>query len=654
LSQIEIPAPPKLKPDDILLQSNRAVRLTDIYNDTVDAATANELLEDDDNLKTLLLTGEISGQRDRVKYWIANQKMEGRDLLHIPRPDVQGAASTYIRELLSLETDTKQLDQKRNLQIKLRIAHKQNWIAFISDTNAEEARASRRAAVVDNALDRVNSNAVESSRGSWSARMLAPISSSGPQNSFAGPSMVPKLPPAPSPLANCRVLSKDPYQPTPSSTVPMIPLPAPVHHHLFSPADPLSDTGDPPSHFLPNTDLLFIPGYKHNRGSNSTSAFGGECPLCGDKNAILALLVKKPAAGLPSPGFPEPNSVAALEFPLVIGAYPEAGILSSFVCCDSCAYHLVKMKKSPYSENLVGAIPLIHEAFSGKFEQTTLNTLDNTLSKRLAKSVLQQVFLSILHNTLMSLKDDCEDIAEKALHWAASFLLASISIPSTLRTNFNTRQLSTAGNIPLRQALSNSLDALSKPSPSLLQYPLEGFVIIIQCMIDLNLDPTTVLLKNAVFHRILYHITEKYHESLTNNGREATVKRFHNLTWSPESQSDAVQTPRRPIWEDTFDIISAPHLSISISSLIDKHLLSIEDGELLQKLGELFVYVKDKCSSSIAVYLHILCREQASVYSNPMETFDRIRALEAFRLIVEAPHSIGEAVVKELIGSMCF
>jgi hypothetical protein len=68
-----------------------------------------------------------------------------------------------------------------------------------------------------------------------------------------------------------------------------------------------------------------------------------------------------------------------LEFPLTVGMYPEVKVLSSFVCCESCAYHLFKMKKSPYGENVVGIIPLILEALSGNFQPTILNTLDKAL-----------------------------------------------------------------------------------------------------------------------------------------------------------------------------------------------------------------------------------------------------------------------------------
>jgi hypothetical protein len=169
-----------------------------------------------------------------------------------------------------------------------------------------------------------------------------------------------------------------------------------------------------------------------------------------------------------------------------------------------------------------------------------------------------------------------------------------------------------------------------------------------QCMIHLHLDPSTVLLKNAVFQRILYHVVEKYHECLVASGREMTVKSFHSLVWSPESHSEAT-----PSSDDTFDIISAPLLSVSVSSLTDIHLLSVKDRELLQKLGLWFVYVEDKCSSAIAVFLHILCREDWAG-SKPMEIFDRIRAQELFRSVFEAPQRIGEAKAKELIGLICF
>jgi hypothetical protein len=310
------------------------------------------------------------------------------------------------------------------------------------------------------------------------------------------------------------------------------------------------------------------------------------------------------------------------------------------------------MRRPPYGENVGGAITLIPEALSGKFQQTTLNTLDNTLSKRFEKSALEQV-LSILYHKLMNLEEDREDIEKRALHWAASLLSTLISVPSTLSVTFNMGRLSLEGNMHLRQVLSNSLDASPKHSPPLLRYPLGGFVVMIQCMIDLSLDPSTVLLKNAVFQRTPHHIAEKYHECLIANGREITIKSFRSLIWSPESQSEAVESLGTPLSDDTFDIISVPLLSVPISFLADVDLLSVEDMEFLQKLGTLFVHVKDKCSFAIAVFLHILCRE-AWAGSKPMDTFDRIRAQDAFCSVCKAPQRIGEAEANELVGLICF
>jgi hypothetical protein len=640
LSRIEIPAPRRLSPGDILLQSNRTVRLNDVYNNTVDAATANELLEVEDNLKTLLLTSEINGQNASVKRWIATQQLKSRDPLYSTRPDVNNAASTYISELLLLSIHTKDLNRKRCLQGKLMNAHKQNWLAFISHTEAERTRISRRAEVVHNALDRVTSNAVESSRGLWTTKMIAPISSWGPEKSGDRLSTVSAMPLAPSPPENYQESTKAPFQ---SKTPSTFPLSCPV----------VSACGDSPGYFSPDTDLLFIPGYRYNRSSNSPAVFKGECRLCGDTKAILALLVKKPATGLVSPILQAPNSCTSLEFLLSIGTYPEAKVLSSFVCCDSCAYHLVKMKKSPHGENVIGAIPLILEALSGEYQQTALETLDNALLKKFEKPTLDLVFLSILYCTLMDLNDDGKGIEKMALHWAASMLSSSISMPSILNTTFNTGQLSIERKVPLRQSLSDSLDAISKPSPTLLQYPLGGFVVVIQCMIDLGLDSSTVRLKNAVFQRILYHIVEKYHESLTVNGREATIKGFYNLTWSHELQGEVAETLGSASLDNTFDIISVPRFSIPTSSLTDIQLLSVRDADLLQKLGPWFEHVKDKFSFALAVFLHILCKE-AAADSRPMEIFDAIRAKEAFRLVFKAPDCIGETEAKELIRSICF
>jgi hypothetical protein len=66
LLDIQIPTPGILGANDILLQSNRTIDLQDIYNGKVALETATEILNNDDNLKTLLLESQLRGQNDSV------------------------------------------------------------------------------------------------------------------------------------------------------------------------------------------------------------------------------------------------------------------------------------------------------------------------------------------------------------------------------------------------------------------------------------------------------------------------------------------------------------------------------------------------------------------------------------------------------------
>jgi hypothetical protein len=637
LSQIDIPAPRKLDSGTILLQSNLTVRLKDIYSDKVDTATANEILENDDNLKTLLLTSEINGQNDSIKTWIVKQKMKGRDILHIPRPDINNSAETFIRKLLAKETCTMDLDQKKCLQTQLRIAHK-NWIAFLADTDVEQKTVKRREEIVHKALDRVTSNAVQSSRGSWTPRMISPIS-----------------------IVSAESKKRFPV------------------HDL---ADVSLNVGDSPANFSPDTDILFIPGYKYNRYSASPPAFEGECPICGETGTILSLLVKEPAITHASPGFPLPNSRAVLDLPLSlsIGTYSEAEALSPFISCNSCAYVLVQMKTSPITstEKIIGAIPLVPGAICGESKQMTIDILDKALAKRFEKDMLELVFLSMLHFMEMNTSGDgFERTRKMALRWAARLLANSISVPLTLTNTCSNKGGLTQipGASTLRQVLSNILDGLFKPNPLLFQYSLGNFMVIIQIMMDLNLDPdpSKELLKNAVFHRILYHIVEKLHESLAVKGRDTVMKDLRSLIWSPSFGVGTEAVLRSPSslsgdGTEAFEFIStsAPLpsavsleiLSVPLSSLTATFLFPIKDFELLSKLDPLLNQLTSTSTSfALSVFLYVLFREtwtRADLTSTPMEIFNKIRAEDAFSRVFEIPLSVREEEARALIGAMWF
>ena len=179
LSRIRLPPPQKLSPGELLLQNKHIVRLEDIYNDEMDAETTTELLDNDDNLKTLLLAGQIKGEKENVKRWIAKQRIGDRDMLLVPRPDIGLAASKYIRSLLSAQQKNAATNKINRLQAKLRAAHRDNWTRLLSDSVEERKKVSRRAEIVTDALDRIYSNELEDESQSYSPSMLGTVSPGG-------------------------------------------------------------------------------------------------------------------------------------------------------------------------------------------------------------------------------------------------------------------------------------------------------------------------------------------------------------------------------------------------------------------------------------------------------------------------------------------
>jgi hypothetical protein len=131
LAQIEIPSPVKLPPDTIQLQSTKTINLHDIYNDRVDPETATEILDNDDNLKPVLLTTDIRGRNTDVEKWVQRQKLNAQDILWLKRPDQGFMARRLIVKLLLIMREEEEPSEKASLQASLRSAHMLNWSLFI-------------------------------------------------------------------------------------------------------------------------------------------------------------------------------------------------------------------------------------------------------------------------------------------------------------------------------------------------------------------------------------------------------------------------------------------------------------------------------------------------------------------------------------------
>jgi hypothetical protein len=58
----------------------------------LDVETATEIIDNDDNLKPLLLTALLRGRDDDIKRWISGQTKPKKDVLNAPRVDIGSEA----------------------------------------------------------------------------------------------------------------------------------------------------------------------------------------------------------------------------------------------------------------------------------------------------------------------------------------------------------------------------------------------------------------------------------------------------------------------------------------------------------------------------------------------------------------------------------
>lgn len=598
LFQLSIPTPQKLNADSLRLQSRKTVDLEEIYQHRIDATTASEILENDDNLKTVLLSAQLRGRDDEVREWIAAQTLPENNLLLTTRLDVGSRADISMRRLLSAISSIAPSEVVERNREALRFAHKVNWSEFTSTLNTEQKNSSRRTVIVGDAIRRIDLNRTMMVSTSPRPNMLSPVS--------PGP---------------------------------------PVHR----PADARSlhmDDGREEGYFDNfGTDLLYIPGYRYNRMEDSDLAFEGKCTFC-QEQGLLLLLLKAPPRDLTTPGFPQPGSRIGLVYPLAMGTFPEVDILSSHLCCDSCAAALIRGKMCLKNgegvvEEFVGAIPLISTAFSGEFEKTSFHAIDSALEQRFDKSAVELVFLAILYNTLCNIVQDDELLTAQqrsAIQVACSMLSQKLYVPEKLSVSITGTPGSPASQtnlIPLVSALSRNFAELEEPDAALLQYPVGGFVVMILIATDLKLELRPGLRELAVWHRFLFHLVQKHCLTARNEAHIPALPQ-HGSAGEIESSSGTKRaSPLAPDVQDTFheravtigNLGNSPteRKAVTIESISNTPLLAEEDLEQFRRLGPLFGVIEQECSSALATFLQCLTSRTAVDDENPMEIFNGFR-----------------------------
>lgn len=615
LFDLPLPTRQQLRPDDLLLQGGKTVNLQDLYTHRVNPATAREIMENDDNLKSVLLAAQLRGNDDEIGSWISKQKLGKPDALIADRPDAKNEATRLIRNILyAMLLEPPDISMVRSLQQETRVAHLTNWEVFLSTLGAHHELEFARDTIVSDAMTRIQSNRSEMSRGTSSPGMLAQVSPR-PSEDFQGTSPFgPPVPLYPGTFAS--------YKPTVGNHFAM-------HPQLSNRCQNVHDLTRLKAKLGDDAGVLFIRGYKYVE-EYSNVGFKDTCPICGQDGALLTALLKLPPKDLSTPGFPKHGDRKGLAYPLAMGSYPETDVLSSYICCDSCAETLVRGKMHLDDGETTAAIPLMPNAFSGKYEKTTLNLIDVAFQKRFHRSAILLVFLSTIYSTLANFEGYKSEMRSRALKKMASWMSRDAELPLDLSMSITggTPRTGTFGvPHPLTQVVQQNLRTLGKPGPPLLKYPVGGFVVL--TLLAENLNFHSAALREAVWLRFLFHLVQK-HYGLVNKDQTRAISELQAIFQDGNADASKTGRDRKPynVYPGT-----AP------ATLCGTHLLSDEEFEDFQRLESLFDPVRLYGASALKSFIVQLSTENAKTMT-AMDLFDTMRARDNLRPVFEVPNEL--------------
>jgi len=151
LARFYVPAPRKLEQGSLGLQDGRVVNLEDLYSNRLDATEVNDILNNDDNLKSVLLSAATRGQSDRVAKWVSAQKVQSDDPVYMERLDINSTAFKLTKRLLAEIMAAKTSNNLKKFRQQLREAHAANSQALANTSRFVD----RRNEIVEDSITRL-------------------------------------------------------------------------------------------------------------------------------------------------------------------------------------------------------------------------------------------------------------------------------------------------------------------------------------------------------------------------------------------------------------------------------------------------------------------------------------------------------------------
>lgn len=495
LFTIQVPQPLELKRSEIILQNRQQIDLEKLCSDDTDPEDSNAILNDDENLRTFLLTMSSRGRLAEARDWLSREKANTNDVSRLPRTDVLGTAMQVVKELVPIVRDqglTRDGGRVHNsgsftvrsaiiqarvdkLQIKLRLAYERNWEDLGRSVHAREKKTMERNSTLDDGLAR-----------------LSMVERNGLE-----------YPVSMSPVGRRRKAE-----------------------HIR------------PGHELPKL-TTYIPGYQLEE--SPFSAIPRPCPLCNGTAVSYAILLKACPSGPPTPGFPSRGSRSEILFPLAVSGFRETDVVSQFVCCDVCAFHLISYGLSPFNEDVKAALPVLPSLYNKNNRKTWLDAVDGFFEERFERRNLVSIMLAILSgaydtfaadaetdNTLLCavLQDACTQISAECFISQGPGQFSSM----TQAMKFYFRK----GTVDIRNEL--------------LQHPVESFTLLLRytpgvymVLENINLEMRT----RALFLRLVVHVLEHHFQSRDTAGGRTALDYLNQLKeWESARQEHRNGSPR--------------------------------------------------------------------------------------------------------------
>lgn len=641
LARINVPPRQTVGADEIVLSDNSRVNLSQLLsNSEVNMDVAHQILDNEDNVKTVALTAKLRGQAEQLRKWLDTVER------------------THEENYRSASIEQKSTGQDSSL-----------FTDAIAQLMAEETS--------DNVRHRTTQT-----RPSLTRNIVPPQPFRSHQvnrSLDAMPSYSPPDPPKVEPqshrrtssgILHCRRVSEN-HDPTSASNN-IGSVDYDMYAEYLSPLPPEMSLPATQQPFglvdrSPGFENLAIPGFQ--KPQFQKDFFRGRCPRCGRDDRVLVLLLGDCAGDSRTESFPPPQSSSKLFYPLTMGNYPETDIISTTIRCDLCSSKLSKKSPLPDGRMFEAALPLVSFA---KNEAAWLQTVNLATQKRFCADELALVFLSILYTKLERLLDeepsDQVFTLRLGLEWACATLLREV------RTS-NLRVLSPVPMLKLLQPLEDDIVSTFRlaleghSTMLLLKYPLDGFIIANVALSNSKHKTRFSVAKRRrlVFLRFLFYLAERYEAIASESGEVVleTLKLHILLMDDPNAPRSLLNLDRlRQIsvhdakallknlqnrWGGRRERTSKHQkLSIPVRDLLSTPFLDEQTLRVFQRLGGFFTWIENQTAHAVAVFMHYLFYLDTPLIK-AAERYEEIRAKPEINEIMENPSKVSASMAEGLI-----